>query len=59
MKAVQGKLGLRAYYEEIKNNYPISDESTPQAFEDIKATIINEYQNYLENGKIRAKYPVS
>lgn len=62
MKAVQDTVGLRAYYEEIKNNYPISKQDpTPQAFEDIKATIINEYQNYLEKNwleRLRAKYPV-
>jgi peptidyl-prolyl cis-trans isomerase SurA len=62
MKAVQDTVGLRAYYEEIKNNYPISEQDpTPQAFEDIKATIINEYQNYLEKNwleRLRAKYPV-
>ncbi len=61
-KAIQDTAGLKMFYETVKHNYPIDDkDSTPKPIEEIKSTIINEYQNYLENKwleELRQRYPV-
>ena len=61
MKAVQDTTGLRNYYETVKYKYPSDNANTPKPFEEVKASIINEYQTYLEENwiaRLRQKYPV-
>ncbi len=61
MKAVQDTTGLRNYYETVKHKYPSDVANTPKPFEEVKASIINEYQTYLEENwiaRLREKYPV-
>lgn len=61
MKAVQDTTGLRNYYETVKYKYPSHNTDTPKPFEEVKASIINEYQTYLEAkwiARLREKYPV-
>ncbi len=63
-KAIEDTVGLEACYERIKTNYPIEAENgqvTYQAFEEIRAAVITQYQEELEKtwmAQLRNKYPV-
>lgn len=62
--AVEDTTGLEAYYETIKTDYPTVDstgQATYKPFDEVKASVINKYQDYLEAQwikELQAKYPV-
>ncbi len=63
-QAITDTTGLKEYYEKIKKNYPIDPNANPveyKSYNQIKATVITEYQNYLDElwlQELRQKYPV-
>jgi hypothetical protein len=63
-QAITDTTGLKEFYEKIKKNYPIDPNANPveyKSFNQIKATVITEYQNYLDElwlQELRQKYPV-
>jgi peptidyl-prolyl cis-trans isomerase SurA len=63
-QAITDTAGLKAYYEKIKKNYPIDPNANPveyKSYSQIKATVITEYQNHLDElwlQELRQKYPV-
>lgn len=63
-QAITDTTGLKDYYEKIKTNYPVDPNANPveyKPFNQIKATIITEYQNYLDEQwikELRKKYAV-
>ena len=63
-QAITDTTGLKEYYEKIKVNYPVNPKADPveyKSFQQIKATVITEYQNYLDElwlQELRQKYPV-
>lgn len=62
--AVEDTTGLEAYYETIKTDYPTVDstgQATFKPFDEVKASVINKYQDYLEAQwikELQGKYPV-
>jgi peptidyl-prolyl cis-trans isomerase SurA len=66
-KAVQDSVGLENYYEKIKINYPADKVSSPEdspykPMSEIKATVVTEYQDFLEKewiARLKTKYPVT
>jgi peptidyl-prolyl cis-trans isomerase SurA len=66
-KAVQDSVGLENYYEKIKTKYPADTVTSPEdspykSISDIKATVVTEYQDFLEKEwiiRLKAKYPVT
>lgn len=62
--AVEDTTGLEAYYETIKTDYPTVDstgQATYKPFDEVKASVINKYQDYLEAQwikELQGKYPV-
>lgn len=63
-QAITDTVGLKEYYEKIKTNYPVDPNANPveyKSLKQIKATVITEYQNYLDEiwlQELRQKYPV-
>lgn len=63
-RAITDTTGLKEYYEKIKTNYPIDPLANPIEYKplsQIKATVITEYQNYLDENwikELREKYAV-
>ena len=63
-QAIADTVGLKEYYEKIKVNYPIDPDAKPveyKTYNQIKATVITEYQNHLDElwlQELRQKYPV-
>ena len=63
-QAITDTTGLKEYYEKIKKNYPVDPNANPmeyKTFNQIKATVITEYQNHLDElwlQELRQKYPV-
>lgn len=64
IQAITDTVGLKEYYEKIKVNYPIDANANPveyKPFDQIKATVITEYQNHLDElwlQELRQKYAV-
>lgn len=62
LKAVRDTTGLEQFYVDNKAKYPVSNtDTTPKTFEEAKASVITDYQNYLEENwvkKLREKYPI-
>lgn len=63
-QAITDTAGLKEYYEKIKKNYPVNPNANPveyKSYNQIKATVITEYQNHLDElwlQELRQKYPV-
>ena len=63
-QAITDTAGLKDYYEKIKVNYPVDPNANPveyKSYNQIKATVITEYQNHLDElwlQELRQKYPV-
>lgn len=62
-KALKDSAGLENYYQKIKFNYPAAerDSATYKSFEEIRAIVITEYQDYLDKEwvkELKARYPV-
>jgi len=63
--AVEDTVALEAYYEKIKTDYPTVDslgQPTFKPLEDVRASVINKYQEYLESQwlkELHEKYPVT
>ncbi len=64
-QAITDTAGLKEYYERIKVNYPVDPNANPveyKTFQQLKATVITEYQNHLDElwlQELRQKYPVT
>lgn len=64
IQAITDTVGLKEYYEKIKVNYPVDPNANPveyKTFDQIKATVITEYQNHLDElwlQELRQKYAV-
>lgn len=63
-KAVKDSVGLAAFYEKIKVNYPVDPAAQPVVFKqmsEIRAIVITQYQDYLDQQwiqELKLKYPV-
>lgn len=64
IQAITDSVGLKDYYEKIKVNHPVDPNANPveyKSFDQIKATVITEYQNHLDElwlQELRQKYAV-
>ncbi|MEG2071267.1 MAG: peptidylprolyl isomerase, partial [Bacteroidales bacterium] len=64
IEALKDSIGLQNYYEKIKTNYPINPKADTIQYKpmnDIRAIVITEYQNYLDQEwvkELKKKYPV-
>lgn len=63
-QAITDTVGLNQFYEKIKKNHPVDPNADPveyKSLNQIKAIVITEYQNYLDElwiNELRMKYPV-
>ncbi|MBO4645309.1 MAG: peptidylprolyl isomerase [Bacteroidales bacterium] len=61
-EAVHDSTGLKAFYDENINRYIDPQTNTPQTLESIRAIVITDYQEYLDNQwvmELRKKYKPS
>lgn len=62
--AITDTAGLQAYYEKVKAYYPVDPKADPVEYKplsQIKASVISDYQNYLDEQwikELKAKYTV-
>ena len=62
--AIKDSVGIEKFYETVKTDYPVAEPNDSiqyRPLSDIRAVIINRYQDSLENQwikELRAKYPV-
>lgn len=63
--AITDTAGLQAFYEKVKAYYPIDPNADPVEYKplsQIKASVISDYQNYLDENwikELKDKYPVT